>query len=165
MGKGSHAIFRQLLSLFAILPMLLPSGMCLCQCQGPVAPAATTDVLAATDPLPAPHDGCRSGCCNGTDGPALNFAPTPIARSFESVRHDDRTPSPHKHNPDCPVVTGISPRLAVAPCSALGACLPIADSRLARALPHFKPATAPSDCNIATIAATPLFISHCALLI
>lgn len=167
------AIVRSVLALVAVLPMLMPPGMCLCQLAACPAPTPA-DGSSIPSPTPAfnsapviTSSACACHRC-GHEAAAEPDAATDAPAIPDDLPHPpDHSPGPCSgdHHPDCPVLTGLSQRLAVLADIAgsewmqpvavaiafAGICEDICHS-------HRTPDTS-------TASTAPLFIAHCALLI
>jgi hypothetical protein len=160
--KGGCLIVRQLLSLFAILPMLLPSGMCLCQFECALEPD-TLSTCTTEHQVSSSIDQCEH--CRGHAIAATVLPPAVGDSSLLHFEQPDSNPAPHEHQSDCPIVTGLSPRLAVVNLMTDVEWLHPAGSLFAIVVGVAGPRHAPAEFGTSSFVATPLFLSHCALLI
>lgn len=173
-GKRGILIVRSTLAMLAILPMLLPSGMCWCQfaCEteslspsgfeNSSLPSEATWVATS-----APEVGACKRCCrrNATSAGESN-APTTTQPSAVSPppHYCDPTP-PQDPQSDCPVLTGLSPRLAVVTDSIASVFIVAEAGPVEFVVPVATTWYVSADVDTSTPATAPLFISHCALLI
>lgn len=157
-----------MLSLVAILPMLLPSGMCMCQFVSACGPSHSSHPSnsyppASETPVVTQQTGtaCKNCCRNKlVAGPKTEKEASP-----ESKKPNREDSDPQGGKNDCPVVTGLSPRLAVMPFSVSLLCI-LADTRLVvfntiLIKPSVSAITTSDSCR----SSSPLFISQCSLLI
>ncbi len=154
----------------AILPMLLPSGMCMCDCiaRCSAEECQTSSAIIKDEPLssmPSNQDGCKH--CHAriaTPEPAKQDHPPNRACSSSATTDSSQHQHPHKeHQPHCPTVTGGWIRAAaIFQLSAVDIVLSEATVLFA-----WNPITRTSSSVRPSIwiAPHPLYISHCALVI
>jgi hypothetical protein len=157
-------MFRVLVLILMLPPMLMPPGMCICQ-FAPLGKASDAPLSASpgrphavgnsTDPRPdCTCDSCRR---------ARTTAAVPEGRDDQPAGGPS-APGPGKHWPGCPAATGDAPLTTAIPTltvqvdlsPAADTCIPvvIAVVQSGRAAPVPSPVISP-----------PLFITHCTLLI
>jgi len=140
--------------------MLMPSGMCLCQLVTCGEPAAVQTSGSPSGP-PSAAGACPHWDTHG-NAPALDDDSVDPSGPTHATLVPGPCPCPRDHHPDCPVLTGLSIRVAVLADTVVGqgaasivptgwAC-PAVSSGLLPDPPGAEPQA-------------PLFISHCALLI
>lgn len=155
-------MIRPVLSLLAVLPMLMPPGMCLCQLVPARAGGFGSYPTSAADRDPIRHaDGCRCESCREPS------APTEPANGTrpDLLPTDGPRPAPLPGWPCCPAVlnvAGVNTAVLVTPVL-LPCAFPAAPVDFAAA-PPCSPFTRP-DRDSAPSYDPPLFICHCALLI
>lgn len=155
-------MFRALVLLLILPPLLIPPGMCICQFVpiGKASAAPTPSPHASVGQAAGPRSDCTCDSCRRSRTAAV------------PERGDDRptpppggpVPVPGKHWPGCPAVGGLAPLSTVVLPAPVQADLvlapdfytPIAESDIP--LDRTAPASPP-------FSSPPLFISHCALLI
>jgi hypothetical protein len=129
--------------------------MCLCQ----LAPYGSSPTA---EPPPAPACACHLPGIHDAEA-AAGGDETLVATQGPS-RVPDPGPWPPNHCPDCPVVTGLSVRVAVLADTTAGhECRPASAADWAG--PLTAPAIGRGPPDPIAIPPTPLFISHCTLLI
>jgi hypothetical protein len=155
-------IARSVLALVAVLPMLMPSGMCLCQWSSAGPTATPTGGVSPAAKPPGPVCGCHH--CHKHDGEAADDGDDTRVGTQRPGRVPDPGPCPRDHRPDCPVVTGLSIRVAVLADATAGyVCRPASAAEWA--CPPTAAVTSRGPPGPAAVPSSPLFISHCALLI
>lgn len=153
-------MIRPVLSLLAVLPMLMPPGMCLCQ----FVPARAGGSGTSPSPTPAEArhaDDCRCESCRTSDAPS---APADDTRTNHQPTDGSR-PAPRPGWPCCPVAlnaAGANTAVPIAPVL-LPFTFPAGPVDLVTGLPC-SPFARP-DRDHEPSHGPPLFICHCALLI
>lgn len=157
-------MIRPVLSLLAVLPMLMPPGMCLCQ----FVPARAGGSGALPSPVPAPtRVGTRHGDCCRCESCRTSDTPSALADDTRTNHQptDGPRPAPRPGWPCCPAVLnapGANTAVPTAPVL-LTFTFPAGPVDLVTGLPcspfdHADRDHEPSH-------GPPLFICHCALLI
>lgn len=156
-------IGRSLLALVAVLPMFMPSGMCLCQLV-PCSRVATP----TGDISPTPEPAAVACACHHPGIHDRGDADHDGDETVVAVQSPNRVPDPDScpqdHRSDCPVLTGLSLRVAVLPdLAADQVCPPVCAADWAG--PRTAPAITRGPPESIATPNSPLFISHCTLLI
>ena len=154
--------------------MLMPSGMCLCHfaCAGestiqsnlPRSPSALASVVVGTSVPKIPackHCSTRQAAPSFEQKSLLVSVPSSLPHSPVDP---DSTP-PGNHQPDCPVLVGVSPRLAVLTDSTSTGWAKQVAIQEAYILPKVNVESALADSELLPTETIALFISHCSLLI
>ena len=161
-------MFRVLVLLLILPPMLMPPGMCICQFvqigNVPAAPvSALPDRQSSVGHASSPRPDCACDSCRR----ARTASAGPGRGDDQPTQPPSERPSgpwPGKHWPGCPAAVGDVPLNVAVPTitaqadltTAAGFFTPIAETVVSSGCvaPVLPPAASP-----------PLFISHCALLI
>lgn len=152
-------ILRSLLVALAVLPFLMPSGMCLCQCAHADDADHATTVGAISHSPHADSDRPCERCCSRHSVP-------PTEQSSDRRHGESKPPTPRTptHHPDCPVLVGlfvrVAPPLASASAEVAQPGLTLLSVRIAPIRAEVTGPPADSKHSVGS-----LFISHCALLI
>ncbi len=156
-------MLRTIVTYLAVLPMLMPPGVCVCQLvPGGRAAAATAP------PPPTGHaaDG-RRGCVCASCRERQPEAGTSTSDGPGDRPSDDgpRRPVPAEHWPGCPAADGAMPPTSVVPPSVTGhLALDLPGTALCPAADVVTAPVRPGPPALSAGSPPPLFISHCALL-
>jgi hypothetical protein len=136
-------MLRTLLSLLAVLPMLVPSGLCVCQfAPGRAADSSASKLTANAESCPC----CASHAERESD-------------SSEPSSPDDN------HCPNCPAVLGVATATALPAAPVLAPDAVAASPLITEPVVVATHSNNRFDTSFVCASAPPLFVCHCSLLI
>lgn len=158
---------RTVVSLLALLPMLMPPGMCVCQfLPAERAHASLAPVSPALPPVPVHADARRDCSCDSCrERAATNVRDEAAGRRTPPAHDPPSRPGPVEHWPGCPAAIGAAPLTVALPSVTIhihvDAPAPFTTPQVEPVSTHDRPLTRVMSPH----ASPPLFLSHCALLI
>ena len=156
---------RMALAFLALLPMLMPPGMCICRLVPGVRAAPVAQPVASDNEVVAAHaanakSGCSCDSCRSQTSPVADTDRTnPPTTRDESPSHE-----PFKHSPGCPAASDATPLTLLVQPTTIPVDLVATLNFLTPVHSLFVFTVSPVSATMRT-SAPPLFISHCALLI
>ena len=163
-------MIRVWLTLLAVLPMLVPQGICLCQFLPCEQPASTPTAESTLSPVAAKTSSCSCsrhssrGASSDRQGPGEGRQVHASIASAAPLPEERSSPLPHSHMPGCPALTAASARSAVLPVWTPVGLLSVAEGFATAVRPHPDVTRALSH-DLLLFTSTPIYLSHCALLI
>jgi hypothetical protein len=155
------AILARILMLVACVPLLQPTGFCVCKADWSGRTLPSQDVRSQTNSLPAPQ---KTGCCSQH---TAKESTTTSATTESSVPapHPCPAPADDDHLPGCPASVGVDRFKWVEPVQSPAEALPPAEVTAFLHLEVAAPATRPIPPSPNASSSPPLYLSHCSLVI
>lgn len=156
---------RTVLAFLALLPMLMPPGMCICRLAPVVRAAPNTQSVVSDNKTVVAHDtnaksGCSCDSCRSQTSPVAGTDRT----NPPTTRDESPSEEPFKHSPSCPAATDATPLTLLVQPTTIPHDAVATLNFLTPVHSLFVFAVRPASSTMRT-SAPPLFISHCALLI
>lgn len=155
---------RNAVLFLAVLPTLMPPGMCLCK----LVPVTTVAAPATSWKATAPHDAaagrkCRCDSCH-TKALSPSHEAETIAPPSPAATPDSQQSTPSERQPCCPAAVGSVPLVTVLPPAAVHISVDATVCVVLRA-DELAASDGYSVTPVATYPTRPLIITHCTLLI
>jgi hypothetical protein len=155
------SILARFLMLVACVPLLQPTGFCVCKAGVPSRTSPSQDATGQTDSRPALQ---KTGCCSQRN--AQDCHTKSDATEFPvSAPHPCPAPADDDHLPGCPASVGVDRFKWVEPVQSFADALPPVEVTAFLPLEVAAPAANLIPPSTNSSSSPPLYLSHCSLVI